>query len=265
MYSNYIYHHYIIGAFHTFPESVAKELRKALFYTNQDLRPHDALKYYKKALRISEEIGMDPFSDEILGVKIQMAAFFEKIDEYEKSIQVLEIVKRDCLAWIDELGNKPENISSGKRTKVLAKTVQISTKLGELYSSQYVMRRDEAEKNLVWAVETALRELIRRQKEGVKEGEGPWMDRDAIGATMEALGNNYEEKDMHDLAAPLFLQAINLSPPNSCHTAVLSKSSPPRSSRAYASFTASSNLDAAANLALVNNLSISLADRKSVV
>ena len=168
---------------------------------------------------------MDPFSDEILGVKIQMAAFFEKIDEYEKSIQVLEIVKRDCLAWIEELGSKPDNIASGKRTRVLAKTVQISTKLGELYSSQYVMRKDKAEKNLVWAVETALRELIRRQKEGVKEGEGPWMDRESIGATMEALGNNYEEKDMHDLAAPLFLQAINLSPPNSCHQAVLSKSS----------------------------------------
>jgi hypothetical protein len=38
------------------------------------------------------------------------------------------------------------------------------------------------------------------------------------------LGNHYEEKDQHYLAAPLFLQAVNLSPPSSCHTAVLSKS-----------------------------------------
>ncbi len=224
LYSNYIYHTYIVGAFHKFPEPVAKELRKALFYTNQDLRPHDALKYYKKALRISEEIGMDPFSDEILGVKIQMAAFFEKIEQREKAIQVLEIVKRDCLTWMEELGIKAENISSGKRTRVLAKTVQISTKLGELYASPYVMRKDEAEKNLIWAVETALRESIRRQNEGVKEGEGEWMDREAIGMTMENLAGTYEEKDDHELAAPLYLQAINLSPLKKCHTATLSKS-----------------------------------------
>lgn len=39
-----------------------------------------------------------------------------------------------------------------------------------------------------------------------------------------ALGNHYEEKNQHYLAAPLFLQAVNLSPPTSCHTAVLSRS-----------------------------------------
>jgi hypothetical protein len=38
-----------------------------------------------------------------------------------------------------------------------------------------------------------------------------------------ALGNHYESKSQHYLAAPLYLQAVTLSPPNSCHTAVLSK------------------------------------------
>lgn len=220
LYSNYIYHHYIIGAFHKFPEPVAKELRKALFYTNQDPRPHEALKYYKKALRVAEEIGMDPFSDEILGVKIQMAAFFEKIDQYDKAIQVLEIVRRDCLTWIDELGDKPENV--GKRTRVLAKTIAISTKLGDLYASPFVMEKEAAEEKLVWAVETALKELHRRQVEGVKPDEGEWLTQEELGGSLERLGMNYEEKDQHHLAAPAFLTAINLSPPKSCHTAVLS-------------------------------------------
>lgn len=39
-----------------------------------------------------------------------------------------------------------------------------------------------------------------------------------------ALGHNYEERNQHYLAAPLFLQAIALSPTSSCHTAVLSES-----------------------------------------
>jgi hypothetical protein len=92
VYANHIYNAYIIAAFHNFPEPVAKELRKALYYTNQDLKPKEALKFYKKALAVAEEIGMDPFSDEIIGVKIQLAAFMEKIEQYGKAIEVLEIV-----------------------------------------------------------------------------------------------------------------------------------------------------------------------------
>ncbi len=67
---------------------------------------------------------MDPFSDEILGVKIQLAALMEKIQQYQKAIDVLEIVRRDCLEWIDKRGSEPGN--EGKRTRILGKTVGIS-------------------------------------------------------------------------------------------------------------------------------------------
>ena len=39
-----------------------------------------------------------------------------------------------------------------------------------------------------------------------------------------ALGHHYEEKDQHYLSAPLFLQALGLCPPKSCHSVVLSTS-----------------------------------------
>jgi hypothetical protein len=221
MYSNYLYYTYFIGAFHKFPEPVAKELRKALYYTNQALDAKLAVKYYREALRVADEIGMDPFSDEIIGVKIQLAALMEKIQQYQRAIDVLEIVKRDNLKWVEELGGKPGN--EGKRTRVLGKTVQISVKLGELYSNQYVDEKEAAEERLVWAVETSLKELARREKEGVKPEEGDWLDAEQLGGSFEALGHHYEEKNLHYLAAPLFLQALTLSPPTSCHTAVLSK------------------------------------------
>ena len=224
VYSNYIYNSYIIGAFHKFPEPVAKQLRKALYYTNISLDPRLAVKYYKEALRVAEEIGMDPFSDEILGVKIQLAALMEKIQQYQKSIDVLEIVRRDCLRWIDELGNKPGN--EGKRTRVLGKTVGISVKLGELYVNEYIMDKEAAEEKLVWAVTTVLKEQQRREVEGVKPDEGEWLSPEQIGGSLEALAHHYEEKNQHFLAAPLFLQAIALSLPTSCHTAVLSESIP---------------------------------------
>lgn len=36
-----------------------------------------------------------------------------------------------------------------------------------------------------------------------------------------ALGHLYESKDLHFLAAPLFLQALGLAPPGGCHSVVL--------------------------------------------
>ncbi|RFU32325.1 hypothetical protein B7463_g4026, partial [Scytalidium lignicola] len=219
VYTNYIYHNYIIGAFHKYPEPVAKQLRKALYYTNINLEPKEAVKYYKAALRVADEVGMDPFSDEILGVKIQLASLMEKIQQYQKAIDVLEIVKNDCQKWIDALGGKPGN--EGKRTRVLGKMVGISVKLGELYANEYVTQNALAEERLVWAVETVLKEQQRRQTEGVKPGEGDWLSPEEIGGSLEALGHHYEAKNQHYLASPLFLQALSLSPPSSCHTVIL--------------------------------------------
>lgn len=219
VYVNYVYQTYIIGAFHKYPEPVAKKLRRALYYTNSDVQPKEALKYYKQALQVAEEEGMDPFSDEIIGVKIHVAALMEKIQNFPKAIEVLEIVRADCLEWEAELGGLDRN--SGKRTRVLAKTVAISVKLGELYSNPYIRDTAAAEEQLVWAVETILKEKQRREKEGVKEDEGEWITDDELGASLEALAHNYEEKDLHYLAAPLFLQALSIKPREDCHSVVL--------------------------------------------
>ncbi len=217
---------------------MAKKLRRALYYTTIDVKPDIALKYYKQALELADEMGMDPFSDEILGVKLRVAAFMEHIHQYPKAIEILEIVHGDCLKWLDQLGDKHWN--DGKRTAVLKKTVQISIKLGELYGNEYVLDKETAEERLVWGVETALKEQQRRQREGVKEGEGDWLGPEELGGAFEgeisgsnlqvgtdnallALGHNYEENNQHYLASPLFLQALSLCPPTSCHSVVLSK------------------------------------------
>ncbi|KAF3058432.1 putative tpr domain-containing protein [Daldinia childiae] len=95
---------------------------------------------------------------------------------------------------------KPENLW-GKRTRILGKLVGISVKLENFIPTNMSSKR--------------------RQVEGVKEGEGDWMTPEQIGGALEALGNHYESKSQHYLSAPLFLQAVSLSPRNSCHTAVL--------------------------------------------
>lgn len=220
VYANYVYQNYIIAAFHKYPEPVAVKLRRALYYTNQDLQPKEALKYYRQALQVAEEIGMDPFSDEIMGVKIQVAAMLENIQQFTKAIQVLEILRRDSLQWIEQLGGLEQN--KQKRTRVLQKCVAISIKLGELYSQPVIYNRDVAEARLAWAVETILRERQRRDTLKVnEEEEGAWLSDSEIGAAMETLAHTYESRDQHHLATPLFLQALSLHGESTCHSVIL--------------------------------------------
>lgn len=221
IYQLYYYQTFVIGAFHTFPEEVAKPLRKAIYYTNIDLNPPWALRYYKEAISKAMELHMDPGSDEFLGIYIQLAAMFEKANHFQKSIEVLERIRTDCMGWLDRNGTKPGN--EAKRTRLLGKTVQLSVKLGELYSGQHVLDLAMAEAHLVYAVETALKEQIRREKEGVKPDEGDWMTAEELGGNFETLGHHYEAKNQFHLAGPLFLQALNQCPPTTCHAAVLSK------------------------------------------
>ncbi|GAB7358851.1 hypothetical protein MBLNU230_g4074t1 [Neophaeotheca triangularis] len=219
-YVHYINQTYIIGAFHKFPDPVAKKLRKALYFTNIDLRPKEALKFYKQALQVAEELGMDPFSDEIMGVKIQVAALMEKLQQWSKAIQVLEILRADSLEWLRQFGEREHN--KEKRTRVLAKCVAMSVKLGELYAQPAIYDRDAAEERMVWAVETALKESQRRESLGVKaEEEGEWLSPEEQGAAFESLAHSYEAKDQHYLATPLFLQALSLHPTKNCHTVTL--------------------------------------------
>ncbi|KAI1293959.1 TPR domain-containing protein [Xylaria venustula] len=258
VYVVYAYFNYFQASqFTRFPPEIAKSLRRALYYSNYSPDPKLAAKYYKLALEQCTAAGLDPFSDEVIGVRIQVAAWLEKIGKFRNSIETLEALLRDCKGWvelmeksaqdglIDKSGRltsavtpqpsipkegesdgdednveEPENLWA-KRTRVLGKTVGISVKLGELYSDEHVLQGDDAGEHLVWAVETVLKELQRRQVDGVKEGEGDWMTPEQIGGALEALGNHYESKSQHYLAAPLYLQAVTLSPPNSCHTAVL--------------------------------------------
>ena len=211
VYINYIYQNYFIGAYHNYPEPVAAKLRRAIYYTNYQLDVKLAIKYYTQALQLAEEHRMDPFSDEILGVKISIAHLMEKVGNYSKAVEILEIIRTDCLKWVETYGNEAlrteektlepgmgeeereeltkvnDNVrwKRGKRTRVLKKVVQFSAKLGEMYADPHVWDRDAAEERLVWAVESGLKEKERREKEGVKEGEGDWLNDSELGASME--------------------------------------------------------------------------------
>lgn len=186
IYVQWYYYAYIVGAFTAYPEPVAVELRKALWYTNQALDPPRAQKHYIKAQRIAiEQENMDPFSDAIIGIRIMYAKLFEKCQDYQKAISVYEHIFAQNLQWLEQVGIREG--WEGRRNKVLMKTVQVAYKLGEVYAGPHVMERDLAEEKLTWGVQTSLEETLRRERDGVKEGEGDWLPREQTGAALERM------------------------------------------------------------------------------
>ncbi|GAB1313951.1 hypothetical protein MFIFM68171_04161 [Madurella fahalii] len=233
--------------FTRYPEPVAKALRKALYFSNHEIDPQRALKYYKQALELCDQEGLDHFSDDVMGIKIQVAAWLEKIESYQNAISVLENLLGDCKRWVEVMEKsaaegtlptvernpapkdgepaaavpeQPQETFWGKRTRLLGKAVSISVKLANLYSDEHVLERELAHERLIWAVETTLREMRRRVKDGLKEGEGGWMSADEVGASLEALAHSYESRSQYHLALPLWFQALRLCQ-EPCHIAVL--------------------------------------------
>lgn len=212
------YREFLHKTTHNYPEPVSAELRKGLYYAMYD-KPQDAMKHFRSALEQCMVLGMDPLSDEVTGIKIELAGLLEKHGLADKTITILEHVLDEVVA-----GSKAQ-LNGLERTRLLKKGVSVGLKLGALY--QETKKLAEAEEALVWSVETMLREQRRREKDNTKaEEEGEWLSDEEIGMALENLAGYYESNDQHFLAAPLYLQALDLLPPNNCHAVVLSDPPP---------------------------------------
>ncbi|KAL4972743.1 hypothetical protein BDW66DRAFT_143583 [Aspergillus desertorum] len=91
--------------YHKFPPEVVKPLRQAVYYTDVVLQPQTAMKYYKEALKAAAQVGLHPFSDEVLGIKLQVADMLERSGNVTPAIKVLENTKKEILQYV-ELGRK---------------------------------------------------------------------------------------------------------------------------------------------------------------
>lgn len=74
----------------------------------------------------AKQINMDPFSDEVLGIRIMVAFWLEKIDNYSKSSEVLESVLRDCMDWVGSMEQqfKDGNVDENGRLKAVTPSSQ---------------------------------------------------------------------------------------------------------------------------------------------
>ncbi|KAL7267407.1 hypothetical protein RUND412_010012 [Rhizina undulata] len=208
----YKYYDFVQRTMHNFPSSVSKELRRALYYKYAD-NAQDTIRHLQAALKAAAAEGMDPLSDEVTGIKIELAGVLEKFQRADKTIEVLEHVLKQVLEG-------KEKYTGRDKTRLMKKAVEIQIKLGGLYSGF-----DEDEKALgafVWGVETILRERQRREAGKVDvELEGGWFTDEEVASAFESLASQYDKTGQHQFATPLYLQALDLLPGVSCHSVIL--------------------------------------------
>lgn len=172
---------------HNYPKSVASRLKKAIYYSSLDPDLLKALKFYQQALDAAQDEKMNPFSDEVIGIKLRIASVLENNKQPRSAVQVLEMLRAELRQYIELYGDRAD--LKEHRTRLLRKVVQISIKLGQLYSSEAINNVEQAEKNLTEGVEMTLVESTRRTKErATDESDGPWMSNEEVGATLEGNG-----------------------------------------------------------------------------
>lgn len=220
IYVNIYYRNHILLPYYPYPEEVAQSLRKAVYYTNVESNPKFAMKYYKQALERAAACKMDPFSDAVVGIRIQVASMLEQAGKRAAAAMVMELVRDEC--WkaaeeaergeglmggavfkdtLKEVGTSRGGVADGKeddeeeqetpagrRRRLLQCAVKAGVKLGELYSHEDIHDPAMAEERLVWAVTALLKERQRRETEGVKDGEGVWFaSGEEIGGALEGM------------------------------------------------------------------------------
>ncbi|KAG0136537.1 hypothetical protein HOY82DRAFT_479001 [Tuber indicum] len=214
-YSTYLT--YLANTTHAYPEPVAKELRKALYYSlPTSSSPRDAVRHFRLALEQCRDLGMDPLSDEVTGIKIELAGVLLHHGIIEKGIEVLEGVLDEVVAAAEA-----EKVDEGVRRKLLKKGVEIAARVGGVYVGKG--RYAEAEEALGWAVETAVREARKLpiEKSPRQELHQDWLSNLEMSSLLETLASVYESTNRFFLATPLYLHALEYMPPNNCHSVVL--------------------------------------------
>ena len=232
--------------FERYPKPVSDALRKAVYYTEIDLQPTQALAWYKQAMLVAAKVGMHPFSDEVLGIRFQIAAMLERAGMVRAAVEILEKARADCEEWVvngrrravirereaaverrekgegerdeERLRSEREEVEreereSRMRDEVMKKVQGTWLKLAELYGSEYIDDAEKTENALIQAVTVSRGELQRRKdlKLPVSDDHGKgFINLTHVATAYNELADFYVKKGKSNLATTLYMQALSL-------------------------------------------------------
>ncbi|KAL9623888.1 MAG: hypothetical protein Q9160_001880 [Pyrenula sp. 1 TL-2023] len=207
-----------------YPREVEHHLRQGIYYSEIKFDPEKSFESFAEALRVAEALGMDRFSDEILGIHIRITAMLEKAGKAKAAIEILERTSTDCLSWVSDHEQEGESPSqtervhlvqvnedqqpmerdSERRARLFHKAVECRVKAAELYDSDYIQDAKTARELLSNTFSLILKEA---QKIGADVPRN--MTKSEVAAIADQLAHMQLAIGLPQLAVPLYLYALN--------------------------------------------------------
>lgn len=201
-----------------FPPAVEERLRLALHYTHISPDPEVASQYFMQAIEKAEEVGMDPFSKESIGIRVRFSQMLEEFGHVKASIEILDGIVKDFeqrVAELDELrAVKTETLSEEQnnvaelRKELIKGIVSIKIKISSQYESDYVQDSTMAKQTLSDAVGLVVKETKNPQLNSLTEDNGAGLSSGEIAAMLSQLGDLYATSGEEENAIQLYMLTL---------------------------------------------------------
>ncbi|EHY59886.1 hypothetical protein HRR83_009304 [Exophiala dermatitidis] len=195
------YNEYMKEKASAYPPEVEEQLRLALHYTHVKPDPELSAQYFVEAIKRADEVGMDPYGKEALGIRIRFAQMLEDFGHAKGAIEVLDSITKDLqqkLVEVDEQfsltadKNSEEGLAKAEQRKELVKgIIQNKVKVSSLYESDYIQDRASAKQTLSDAVGLVVKETKDPQTNGFTDDNGAGLTTGEIAAMLSQMGDLY--------------------------------------------------------------------------
>lgn len=197
-----------------YPPNVEQQLRLALAAIHVKPDPEKSEYHFNIALLKAQEADMDPYSAEVIGIRLRKAEMLEKFGRAARAVEVLENVVEECqkkLATIDaETQNTAAKSTDKLRASMLKNVIRCQVKIATLYESDYLRDQERAKATLSDAVGLLVKETQDPQTQGFSENNAAGLPLEEIASMLSQMGDLYAVSGEEANAVQVYM--LTLSP-----------------------------------------------------
>jgi len=210
-----------------YPLPVEQRLRLALHYTHISPDPETASSYFVDAIKKAEELGMDPYSKEFVGIRIRFSEMLETFGHMRAAIEILNDVTKEFEQRLAEFDHGSQPIpntellqaSSGEngaideqpmdlRKQLIKTIIQAKVKLSSMWESEYMQDSNMAKQTLSDAVGLIVKETKDPQLNGFTEDNNAGLTTGEIAAILSQMGDLYATTGEEANAVQVYMLAL---------------------------------------------------------
>ena len=202
-----------------YPAAVEQQLRLALHFIHKQPNSDRAAECFGRALEAAEQCSMDPFSKEVLGIRVRLATAFAEFHMVKASIEVLDGIVKDCEENFTELSRssirkalkgEKEQQPQDQQTTMLRTIIEMKFMAAKLYMSEDMQDPASAKKTLSDAIGLLVQHTQDRQTKSFNENNAAGLTLDEIAAMLNDMADLYWVCHEHANAIQVFTLTLGV-------------------------------------------------------